>query len=93
MVIRSAALADVEDVVAADENFAEFSLLLAVYYFFGICQLHYQIDTRMFMYSSFDCKMPRSSHPHLSCTPISFPCRSCRKGSGFYMYREVDISY
>ena len=52
MVIRSAALADVENVVAADEDFAQLAPALPGHDFLGVGELHRAMVTRRFMYSS-----------------------------------------
>lgn len=85
VVWSSIAFADVEDVVASDEDLAQLALALPVYHLLCVSQLRGKRDTRRFMYSSLDWRMPRNYQPHFSITLITLPWRSWRKGSGFYI--------
>ena len=70
---RSTAFADVEDVIASNENLAKLALTLAVHHLLSIRQLKIHNSTNKFMYSSFDWRMPRNYQPHFNITLITLP--------------------
>ena len=79
-------LSYVEYIIAPNQHLSKLSLILSTNDFFRLSELNKIMATSKFMYSSFDWRIPRSYQPHFSCTLTSFPWRSCRKGSGFYIW-------